>query len=506
MIKKLSLILFALLFIYSHNAQSIDFNELDQKLTAAVEDFKVPGFALGIIKNGKVIFQKGYGLKSKSADDEVTPETLFEIASVSKAFTAASIGMLVDEGKLDWDDKVVKYIPWFRLDDPYLTDDLRIADLLCHRAGYRTFDGDLLWYGTDYSSEEVLERFAEMPAKYPIRSRYGYSNIMFIAAGEVIEAVSGMSWQQFIETRIFEPLGMAASLTGNHEVTANTNKALPHINGEVIEYLDYTNVAAAASINSNVTDLLKWLDFWINRGKVGETQLLSERSFNKILSAHTAQNVRNPYEIGGTHFSAAALGWFVNDYAGRKIAEHGGGLPGYISKVIFVPEDSIGIVALTNDMSILPATAASAILDLMLGKSGYDKFEEGLQTVERYESYREKREKERIDSRVEGTSFSKSLEDYAGVYKDKMYGDTEIVLEDGELNFKMMPSTKLFNSKMEHWHYDTFKIKFKDPFLPFGLVTFHFNSSGEIESFTIDLPNPDFHFFNLKFEKTGQAE
>ncbi|MDX5348301.1 MAG: beta-lactamase family protein, partial [Hymenobacteraceae bacterium] len=211
-INLLCLLLICLLWVPVAEAQKkSDIKKIDRYLEDAFKAYDLPGMAVGIVKDGKVVFSKGYGVRSNEIKKPVTPETTFAIASLSKAFAAATLGILVDEGKLNWDDKVSKYLPDFELYDPFIERELTIRDLISHRSGYNTFDGDLLWYGTSYNREEILERFRHMKNKSSFRSGYGYQNIMFIAAGDVVEAVSGQTWDTFVQERIFKPLNMTAS-------------------------------------------------------------------------------------------------------------------------------------------------------------------------------------------------------------------------------------------------------------------------------------------------------
>ena len=410
--------------------------------------------------------------------------------------------MLVDEGKLDWDDRVIDHLPNLKLYDSYVTRELRIRDLLSHRAGYRTFDGDLLWYGTNYSRKEIVERFGKLEPEYSFRIRYGYSNIMFIVAGEVIEAVAGKTWEEFVKERIFEPLGMKNSTVTNSVFTDETNAAVPHIHKKPLEFMNYDNSGPAASLNSCVEDLQTWLQMWLNKGEHNGKRILSEDVVYEIHKSQTALSGGKGDKIGGVHFTNAAMGWFLNDYAGRKIIGHGGGLPGFISYVAIVPEDNLGLVILTNDENRLPRALSYYI---------FDKYFEVRDQEDRLEKAKEnwKKRAERVNkffakrdsSRVPGTSYSQDIADYAGTYVDDYYGTAEIDNNDGALTLMFNGAEGLFTGSLTHWHYDTFEWKHKDPFLPTGLVTFHFDSKGKIKNFTVDLPNPDFHFFNLDFKK-----
>ena len=485
-----------------HFYRQVNFEKLDKQILKAIEDLNAVGLAVGIIKDGKVVFEKGYGFKNFETKDPVTTKTLFAIASCSKAFTAASIGMLVDESKLDWNDRVIDRLPNFKLSDPYATREMRIVDLLSHRSVYNTFDGDLLWYGTNYSRREVLKRFELMPAKKSLRIGYGYSNIMFIAAGEVIENISGKSWGDFVKEKILNPLEMKYTTTTNSVFNKDMDYALPHINRNVLGLVNYDNVAPAASLNSNVEDLLKWLQLWLNKGKLNDsTIILKEKTIDAIFTSQTVLPGGKGDEIGGRHFMNTAMGWFLSDYTGRKLIQHSGGLPGFLSRVTIVPEANLGIVVLTNDESPLYSSLTNYIIDLYLTEKDSDEFSKAIEQQKKNEESKSKAIEERNAKRITGTSPSQALENYAGIYEDKMYGKAKVTFENGELNFVLLPAEKLFYSKMTHWHYDSFNIEFADPFLPEGLVTFEINNEGKVRGFKIDLPNPDFHFYNYHFEK-----
>ncbi|MFO7445488.1 MAG: serine hydrolase [Ignavibacteriaceae bacterium] len=478
-----------------------DYGKLDAYINKAVQDFNIPGLAVGIVKNGQIVFSKGYGLRNTETGDPVTPETIFGLASVSKAFTAACIGILVDEGKINWDDKVTDHLSWFKLHDPYVTRELTVRDLLCHRSGLATFDGDLLWYATDYSREEIVKRISLLPLKNGFREKYGYQNVMYITAGEVIKAVTGKTWDEFVQERIFTPLNMSSSNTSTSEYSSGKNWSFPHIEGKPLRFLDYDNSGPAASINSSVNDLLNWLMMWLNKGKFNDTLILSEAAISVITSPHLVLNSGQGNEIMGTHFRNYGLGWALYDYSGRKIIEHSGGLPGVHTKAAIVPEDSLGIVILSNQINFLINPLLKKILDYHLNDKDVDYAAEALQNFNKYLAETEEKRKKKEESRIKETFPSLLLKEYAGLYEDKMYGKAEVTFSGSELILTLLPTKELFTSKMEHWHYNTFRIKFADPFLPEGLVTFDFNPDGNISGFKIDLPNPDFHFYNLNFKK-----
>ncbi|MGD1845393.1 MAG: serine hydrolase [Salibacteraceae bacterium] len=475
--------------------------DLDAYLEAARKSYELPGLAIGIVKDGKMVYQKGFGVRDISTNEKVDVQTVFAIASLSKAFTAASVGLMVDEGKLSWDDRVKDHLPELQLHDPYITSQLTVRDLLCHRSGLRTFDGDLLWYGTDYSRDEILQRIRQLPVQYDFRARFGYQNIMFIGAGELVPRITGSSWDDYVKQRIFQPLGMTNSYTSIRQFPDDINLAMPHVKGEKDRLLNYDNSGGAATINSCVADLSKWMQMWLDQDKEGGTALLKSETINTIFSNHTNLRVRAFDQENGTHFKGYGLGWFLMDYQGVKVVHHGGGLPGYISKLALVPEQNLGIIVLTNGETSLPSALMYQIIDLMNDRSDRDWAQEFLAYKTQDEQQKEEDQKERENSRVKGTRASVATSALVGTYRDEMYGDATVKLQDGKLYFVMEPAKTLFQGALNHWHYDTYEIRLKDRFLPPGYITFEFDSKGAVKGFTIDLPNPDFHFYNLHFLK-----
>lgn len=479
-----------------------DYKELNNYIEKYVDEFEMPGFAVGIIKNGEIVFMETYGLENVDTGKKVDENTIFGIASCSKAFTSASIAILVDRGELNWKDKVVDRLPGFNLYDPYLTADLTIEDLLAHRSGYDTFDGDLIWYGTNRSTKEVVERFKYRENPYGLRETFGYSNLMFITAGLVIESVSGKTWPQFVEDNIFKNLNMETSTTTNNGFENKKDVAWPHLDGKVMEFINYDNIGAAGAINSSISEMMNWAKLILYKGKTNDTIIFSERNYYKMVSQHTVLNAGKAEKFGGTHFAGYGLGWFLKDYQGKKIIYHGGGLPGFHSKVVVVPEDSLAYVILANQLSALVPAVDRKVLDFFLNSSDTTNWAALYLNAE-------KKQKERFDqtwidlekNRIKNTSQSLADSAYVGLFEDKMYGKAKIEIADGNLKITLLPTAKLFNSVMEHWHYDTFKITFNDPFLPPGFITFNFNEKGEVISFKMDMDAPDFHFNKLEFER-----
>jgi CubicO group peptidase (beta-lactamase class C family) len=503
-IRNSALILLFLFVPYWLQAQkkSPDLKSLDFYIAKAIKDWNVPGLAIAVVKDDSVVFAKGYGVKTIGKNDPVDTRTLFAIASLSKAFTSASLGMLVEEGKMKWDDKVTDHVPYFQLFDPYATREMTIRDLLCHRSGLVTFGGDLIWYGTNYSRKEIIERIRYLKPKYSFRSSYGYQNIMFITAGEALYKVSGKTWDDFVKDRIFKPLGMNETNTSVN--TPADNVATPHTQhkGELITvpYRVVDNCGAAAAINSNVTDLSKWIKMWLS--KDSSKTLLKWSTKHEIWTPHTIipiseNGMRN---IPSRHFSAAALGWFTFDYQGKKILEHGGGMDGMISKICLVPEENLGFVILTNSISSLSSALEYKVLDLYLGAKERDWSSEVLKRVKDFEIREKEEEKKKEEARVKNTKPSLPLEAYVGTFGGSMYGNVKVELENGNLIVRFLP-TASFVGDIRHWHYDTFEIELRDPNLPKGLVNFILDTDGKVTEMKVDIPNPDFDFTELELRR-----
>lgn len=478
--------------------------KLNKEIETTFNKFAPTGMAVAIIQNGEVVLKTAYGYKDAESKTPLNENSLFNIASCSKAFTAACIAMLVADGKIGWKDKVVDYVPGFQLADPCISNEMTIRDLLCHRSGLATFYGDLLWYGTDYSNEEIISRMRYLPILREFRSEFGYQNNMYMVAGEVIRRVTGKTWSEFLSQRIFKPLSMTSSRPSNDELESGQDIAYGHINGEKQGVYDFNGTKPAASIYSSVDELTHWMQMLLDKGKYGGQQVLTEHVINQMFAAHTAQNVSGAWKSWGVHFRAYGLGWGMWDYAGRKVVEHNGGMPGYISKVCLVPEENLGIVILNNGMDgLVNDVVRFKMLDQLLDHDGQDWDKVFGNFKKMGEQFGEQAKQERISSQVKRTKMSVKLDDYAGDYEDKMYGKATVRMQGSDLKLTLVPSARIFSGTMEHWHYDTFKVQFNDPFLTYALITFDFNSSGKVSGFKIDLPNDDFHFENLDFRRQG---
>ena len=482
---------------------------IDQYLTQVLADWPVPGFAVAIVKDDKVIFSKGYGVRELGGSDPVDENTLFAIASNTKAFTAAALAILVEDGVLNWDDPVRKHLPWFKLYNDYVSEDMKVRDLLCHRSGLGTYSGDLLWYGTGYSTQQVLQRAKHLPQAGSFGRSYGYSNLMFLAAGEVITSVTGVDWHYFVRTRIIDPLEMKRTVTSTNDLKGIDNVATPHkttIDGNTkLDWYNWDTMAAAGGIISSTSEMTNWIRLQLRNG---ETETEGQRIFSAASSAemwkpHTLINISDAYraKFPTTHFRAYGLGWSMRDFKGRKIVAHGGGYDGMYSRVVLVPEENLGVVVLTNAMTSVQTVACNRILDEFLGGDNPD-WSKSLMVE--FKKDRAKFKQNIVDSmtpKVTGTKPSLALENYAGTYVDEMYGEATIEFADDKLTlaFSIGPD---FVAELTHMHLDTFAVRWKKDLAWFagGNVQFNFDNQARITGMKMDIPNDDlwWHEFNFK--------
>jgi len=499
----LSLILFGLTTkVYSQN-NSID--SLDAYFEKSRAAWTVPGIAIGIVKDDKLLYAKGFGKRNINKKAVVDAQTIFPVASNTKAFTAAAIAILVDEGKLSWDTKVNTILPYFQMYDEFVTEHFTIADMLSHRSGLKTFSGDLLWYGTDYSREDVVKKLPYLKPKYEFRTTFGYSNIMYIAAGEVIAKVSGVPYEQFISDRILKPLAMNNTYTSISDIEKLDNVCSAHnkVDGKVfpIDFLNWDNIGGAGILNSNVEDMSKWIRLQLKDGIWNNDTIFSPRQANVMRTPHTNFSVSKGYQRiwPSTHFRAYALGWSVNDYHGMKVISHSGGYDGVITYTCFVPEANLGFVILTNSNSSLYNALSYKILDYFLSSDTTDWSAFFLP----YQQRGDKREL--LVAKENAKAPSLKLKDYEGLYKSELYGNALVSVRGKKMKVQLL-HTKVWEGSISTFNADTFIVEFKKiPSLPQGFITFEI-SDGKAKSFIIDVPNPDFDFTEFNFKKLDWIE
>ena len=483
--------------------------KLDDDIEAARAEWQVPGLAVAVVKDDQVLLSKGYGVKRIQTSEAVDGDTLFAIASNSKAFTAAGLAILVDDGKLAWDDPVSKHLPYFRLKDPIASNDIRVRDLLCHRSGLGTFSGDLLWWGTAYTPKEILQRAANLEPAAPFRAEYGYSNLMFLAAGEVIESASGMKWNDFVRERILKPLEMDRTVTSVRDLVAQDNYATPHKTlrdgSRPIPWMNWDSMAAAGGIISSADDMSEWLRAQLRGGALSNgKRLFSERSAHEMFQAQIAMKLpaKPSARFPSTHFRAYGMGWALSDYKGNKVVGHGGGYDGMYSQVLLVPEQKLGVVVLTNSMTSIPNLIAYRAMDLFLGGDQKNWSSENLDQFRRSREEFENNITKAITPVAKETKPSHPLKDYAGDFRCPMYGDAQVTVENDKLVLKLLPYSELV-ADLEHLHYDTFVIRWRKEFAWFGPGTAHFvaNAKGEFTDIALDVPNEDLWFYEIKLKR-----
>ncbi|MBL7938664.1 MAG: serine hydrolase [Flavobacteriales bacterium] len=475
-----------------------DLKKLDAYIANAITQLDQPGLAVGIVKDGTLVWSKGYGKLDLAKPEPVTANSLFYCASMSKAFTACAVGLLVDEGKLDWNDPVRKHLPEFTTPDAYVTEHFMVKDLLCHRSGWITFDGDLLWYGTKYDQKEILARHGNEPMTLQFRDEFGYSNLMFIAAAQLVERVSGMTWDRFITTRIFTPLGMERSRVETADLATMTDVALPHVRKgqdpsapqKSMPYQSLQGADGACGVISTVTDLAKWDAMWAGEGAVNGKPFIKPETFGMITTTHLA--------MGG---EGAGLGWFIEQNNGHQVITHSGGMPGFVLNHAVVPEKDLAVIALGNGESSSVFAVTNKVLDLYLGDGKADPVADMVPRIKRRDDRNAKRLADRLSSRVPDTRPSADVPNMSGTYTDKIYGEATIVDDLGVPVLSFLPASELFTGKLTHWHYDTWKWEHNDPFLEPGYVTFNFDTDHKVTGFKIDLHSPDFHFYKLDFRR-----
>ncbi|MBL8890813.1 MAG: serine hydrolase [Planctomycetaceae bacterium] len=485
--------------------------QIDRLAESVRADWHVPGLSVAIVKDGELLFSKGYGVRELGSAAPVDADTLFVIASNSKAFVTASISILVSEGKLKWDDRAADYLPELRLNDPLATNEITIRDLVSHRSGLGTFSGDLLWYGTNYSRAEILHRVRHLKPVSSFRNQYGYQNLMFIAAGQIVERVSGQSCSDFVQQRILEPIGMKRTTTSIRDFDENV--ASPHNESggslRVLPHDDMDNCWGACGLNSSANDLSRWLRLQLARGEFAGHRILDREQVWQMWQPSIAMTVSeesmkfNP----SRYFSAYGLGWGISSYQGRRVIGHGGGLDGMISQTAMMPEENLGVVVLTNSESPVSTILRDSIFDILLDTP--DKQDWNAAYQQRYAQRQAEAQQQRAKweaEKISNAPHSLPIEKYCGTYRCPLYGDVTIELENGGLVLKMVPAPD-FVADLVHRHYNCFELRWRPTVTynyPIGSVNFTIDGRGESSKLAIDQPNDDFWFYELDLRRVTE--
>lgn len=457
-------------------------NGLDAFIEQVIDEWKVPGLAIAVVDDGEVVLSNGYGYRDMERELPVTPRTLFAIGSITKSFTVALLGMLVDEGELDWDTPVREYLPDFRLYDEYATANMTPRDLVTHRSGLPRHD--LMWYGSDFTRREMFERLRHLEPSEPFRYVFQYQNLMFMTAGYLAGQLAGTTWEDLARRRLLDPLGMERSVFSVRELEADDDAALPYVkNDETVRLVPYRNIdeiGPAGSINSSVEEMIRYVRFHIELGKHDEVQLLSEANAREMQTPQIT--VPGDFEYDELSHGAYGMGLGISYYRGRKVVQHGGGIDGFIALLSFMPRERVGMVILTNlsGENPVPTLVSRRVYDQLLELEPVDWLARLKEQRERAEADRSEDEGE---PRVAGTAPSHPLAAYAGTYEHPGYGTLRVEVADTVLRASFHDESV----DLHHYHYDVFEGA-DDPINPVldeTRITFLYDAEGRIDRLAV---------------------
>ncbi len=504
-----------LVFLFFFQASSIaqkSIEQLDKSFEEALQLWNIPGMSIGIIKDGKVVLAKGYGVLKAKGKEKPDSKTMYAIASNTKAFTTTALATLVEEGKLSWNDKVRKYIPDYELYDSYTSEQVTIRDILSHKVGFANFSGDVIWYKNNRSAADLLKRIKYVPKAYDFRNGYGYSNLMYMSAGEVIKSITGNSWSDYVKARFFEPLQMTRTITSVEELGKFSNVATPHkpIKNEnkPITWTNWDSMGSAGAIISSVDDMLKWINLHLSNGKIDDKTYFSQDQQEELWHPNNSYKVNYKRRaVYPMNFSAYGLGFGLYDYEGQKVITHSGGYDGMYSRVAMVPEQGLGIVILTNSMKSIGDYLTYDILDYFLNRNDTDWHKIGLNNYTNYTDWIDKKKNTIRTKQKKGTTPTIAKTEMEGSYYDDLYGAKITVSTNSKnelkLNFEGAPD---LTAKLAHWHYNTFEIQWENEhaWFDFGTLGFITNTNNEITGLEFDVPNGDIFFDEIKAKKQNQ--
>ncbi len=460
--------------------------EFDPVIEQAIGDFNVPGLAIAIVAGGEVVYARGFGKRDLEGDLPMTADSLFAIGSTTKAMTATVLGMQVDEGMLEWDEPLMRYLPGFRLADAMITARITPRDLLTHRSGLPRHD--LLWYNNNQGSRaELIERFADLELTADLREKFQYNNLLFMTAGHLAGRLDGgKTWEEVVRTRLFDPLEMTRSNFSVDVSQQDPDHALPYRENdddepERIPFRRIDLIGPAGSVNSSVNEMSRWLLFNLRQGKVGEKQLVQAATLADLQSPH--MTIEGRPERTDISASTYGMGWGIDTYRGHRRVGHGGGIDGFVTSVMLFPDDDLGLVAFTNRGSglsrLVNQTAADRILDL----EPVDWIAEALERLKKGEAAAEEAEAKKDSVRVADTRPSHPIADYAGSYRDAGYGHLEIKVADAAANALEMTMNGI-TTPLVHWHYDVWNgaESDDDPTFEDQKLLFRSNYEGQIHA------------------------
>lgn len=450
----------------------------------SLKELSIAGAAAAVIKDDEVVLQEGFGLRDVKNKLPVTPDTLFAIGSCTKSFTTASIGMLADSGKLDWDSPVVSYLPEFKLSDKYASENAALRDLAIHNVGLPRHD--LVWYKSHLSPAEMLQRLPHLAFTKPFRTTFQYQNLMYLTLGCVVEKVTGLSWANFVQTRILDPLGMKRTNFSVKVSQSDEDFSKPYkvVNQNIEEtaFADIEAIGPAGSINSSVSDMAHYLRLHLGKGKLGDSTLISE---NNMTQMQSPQISIGPSSDERVLFPSYGLGWFTEVYRGHHIVHHSGNIDGFSAMMAMSPKEKIGVVVLTNQAnSLLPRAAAYMILDKLLGLSYIDWNSIMKEEWDKLLDSMKEGAGSKQSDRIPDTHPSHELSEYNGIFEHPAYGSITISSIGSQLSIAYHAFENAL--PLEHYHYDTFSFTFEQGLLkqPFK-AQFHTDPRGRISRLTV---------------------
>ena len=512
-----SIFIFLTLFVLATNnvvRAQISSAEIDALVEKAMKEFNVAGVAVAVVKDGKIIHEKGYGVKSVDSKQPVNEHTDFQIASNSKAFTTVALAILVEEGKLAWKDSVKKYLPEFKMYNDYVTENFSIEDLLTHRSGLGGGAGDLMSFPpvSDFTIKDRLTAFQYFKPASAFRAEYAYDNQLYLIAGELIARVSGMGWEKFVQTRIFEPLEMNYSAPSYAAIKDKNNVAAPHLAEAgkiktISMFPDQIN-GAAGGIFSNVADLSKWMLAHLNKGKYGnnsDKHLFTEKSQKEMWRIYTVEDV-NPDPRYNSHFSGYGLGWELSDIKGNLSVSHTGILPGMYSIITMIPDQRLGIVILTNTGTVggrVHDAVSRTIIDRYLGLSDFDWIEKYSKEFQSLQNTGDSVKKKVWETIAAAKNTPVKKDDLIGMYEDKWFGKVEVFLKGDQLWIRSLRSPTL-NGALQFYKANTFAVKweYQDSYAD-AFVLFTLDEEGKANSIKMKgiIPRRSFDFQDLDLQR-----
>lgn len=460
----------------------------DKYIQSALQTWKTPGLSVAVVKGGQIVFKKGYGVRELGKPEPYTTTTLSTCASTTKAMTAVCMAMLVDEGKVKWTDIVTDILPDFKLSDPYVTSQITVKDLFTHNTGLG--NADQLWV-FNYDRSEILHRMHSLPLAYSLRSAFIYQNLMYLVAGEVIKKVSGKVWDEFIQERLFTPLGMTHTFSDYSKIPPGDKTGLHFKDNDTIKVIRYThndNIGPAGGVWSCADDMSKWMQFLLDSTRINGKRLLKTETFSELFKPQSIVSENEFYPtktLTKPHWKTYGLGWFQQDYRGQMVQFHTGSLDGLVAILGMIPEEHCSIYIFGNlDHSEVRHALMFKAFDLWcFNDTTKDWSNDFYKMYKTLSDSAKAREKESDSKRVQGTSPSLPLENYTGKFVNESFGNADVINENGVL---MMKFPGEYTMRLSHWNYDTFRGEFSNWWFDKTNIQFVLAANGTVSGFTMD--------------------